>query len=561
MTTATVVVCVYTEKRWDDIVAAVESVAAQDVAPVETLVVVDHNPALLERAQAELPDVRVLANAHVQGLSGARNTAIAEAKGDVVVFLDDDARARPGWLAALLEPYEDATVQAVGGVAHPRWPTWPNGGRRPNVLPGAHPTDGDATGELDWIVGCTYTGQPTERAEVRNLMGCNMSFRREVFERIGGFAEEIGRIGKNPLGCEETELCIRARQAWARGGREDPDRVRAARRGRPPRQPRPRRMGVPAPAQLGRGPVQGGGGAARGLRRRAVHRARLRGQGAPHGGRPRAAAAARHRRRRPSSPRWPGPRRATSAAGCPAPRPVCACPRPVAEHHRAVTSFVHHRARLTDGQRAAWDRWWPVRGHDVADLVNGALDYDPAAWFGRAAPLILEIGSGMGESTAALAAAEPDVDHLAVEVFEPGHRGAAHAGRGGGADQPGRAARRRRRAADRDRCRKPRWPGSGSSSRTRGPSAATTSAGSCSPRSSPSPPPASGPAAPCTWPPTGPTTPTRCARSPTPSRCSSGGEVPRPPWRPVTKFEARARAEGRDVHDFVYRRPPCDHEG
>ena len=60
--------------------------------------------------------------------------------------------------------------------------------------------------------------------------------------------------------------------------------------------------------------------------------------------------------------------------------------------------------------------------------VNGALDYDPAAWFGRDAPLILEIGSGMGESTAALAAAEPDVDHLAVEVFEPGHRGAAHAG-------------------------------------------------------------------------------------------------------------------------------------
>ena len=218
MTTATVVVCVYTEKRWTDIEAAVESVAAQDVAPVETLVVVDHNPALLERAQAELPGVRVLANAHVQGLSGARNTAIAEAKGDVVAFLDDDARARPGWLAALLEPYEDVTVQAVGGVAHPRWPTWPNGGRRPNVLPGPHPTDGDATGELDWIVGCTYTGQPTERAEVRNLMGCNMSFRRAVFERVGGFAEEIGRIGKNPLGCEETELCIRARQAWARAG-------------------------------------------------------------------------------------------------------------------------------------------------------------------------------------------------------------------------------------------------------------------------------------------------------------------------------------------------------
>jgi hypothetical protein len=45
-----------------------------------------------------------------------------------------------------------------------------------------------------------------------------MSFRREVFERVGGFAEDIGRIGKNPLGCEETELCIRARQHYHRAG-------------------------------------------------------------------------------------------------------------------------------------------------------------------------------------------------------------------------------------------------------------------------------------------------------------------------------------------------------
>ena len=51
--TASVVVCVYTEKRWDDIVAAVGSVAAQEVAAAETLVVVDHNEALLSRAQQE----------------------------------------------------------------------------------------------------------------------------------------------------------------------------------------------------------------------------------------------------------------------------------------------------------------------------------------------------------------------------------------------------------------------------------------------------------------------------------------------------------------------------
>ena len=212
--TASVVICVYTEKRWDDIVAAVDSVSAQDVRPAEILVVVDHNPALLDRARRVLPPgVRVLPNTQRQGLSGARNTAVAEAVGEVVVFLDDDAAARAGWLRALLAPYADPDVVAVGGVAHPRFPAG-----RPGLLPSGG-TGGDATGELDWIVGCTYTGQPTARAEVRNLMGCNMSVRREVFDRVGGFAEDLGRIGRNPLGCEETEFCIRVRQAYRRTGR------------------------------------------------------------------------------------------------------------------------------------------------------------------------------------------------------------------------------------------------------------------------------------------------------------------------------------------------------
>jgi tRNA (guanine-N7-)-methyltransferase len=90
------------------------------------------------------------------------------------------------------------------------------------------------------------------------------------------------------------------------------------------------------------------------------------------------------------------------------------------ELRREVTSFVHHRARLTEGQQSAWERWWPERGADVDEVLDGTRPWDPAAWFGRAAPVVLEIGSGMGESTAALAAAHPEIDHVAVEVFEPG---------------------------------------------------------------------------------------------------------------------------------------------
>jgi hypothetical protein len=275
--TATVVICAYTEDRWDDIVAAVASVRAQDVADgvlVEVLVVVDHRPVLLERARTRFTEpVRVLPNVRRQGLSGARNSAVAAARGDVVVFLDDDATARPGWLAALLAPYTDPEVVAVGGVAHPRFPSRRAGGNpaRPWLLPsgGAGP---DATGELDWIVGCTYTGQPTRSAEVRNLMGCNMSVRRAVLADVGGFAEDLGRIGRNPLGCEETELCIRARQAYRRAGR-------------PPGGSRPRALVVPAAAELVGGAVEGGGGAPAGQRRRAVDRTGLRRTGAaPRGG-------------------------------------------------------------------------------------------------------------------------------------------------------------------------------------------------------------------------------------------------------------------------------------
>jgi tRNA (guanine-N7-)-methyltransferase len=83
-----------------------------------------------------------------------------------------------------------------------------------------------------------------------------------------------------------------------------------------------------------------------------------------------------------------------------------------------VVSFVHRGGRMTDGQAQAWDRWWPTYGRTQQYCAEHGLDLPE--WFGRAAPVVFEIGSGMGESTAALAAAAPDVDHLAVEVYQPG---------------------------------------------------------------------------------------------------------------------------------------------
>lgn len=85
---------------------------------------------------------------------------------------------------------------------------------------------------------------------------------------------------------------------------------------------------------------------------------------------------------------------------------------------RSVVSYVKRGGRMTPGQQRAWDRWWPVWGRTVSELPEGPIDFTD--WFGRQAPVVLEIGSGMGEATSQLAAAEPEVNYVAVEVYEAG---------------------------------------------------------------------------------------------------------------------------------------------
>jgi glucosyl-dolichyl phosphate glucuronosyltransferase len=197
-----VIICVYTKERWDDLVAAVESVRRQSAPPREIVVVVDHNPSLLARVRQHMPGIIAMENHHQRGLSGARNTGIAAAQGAVIAYLDDDAEAAPDWLAWLGAGYADPQVLGVGGAIEPLWLA-----QRPAWFPE----------EFDWVVGCTYRGMPQTVAPVRNLIGCNMSLRRSVLATVGGFRSGIGRIGTRPVGCEETELCIRARQRWPQG--------------------------------------------------------------------------------------------------------------------------------------------------------------------------------------------------------------------------------------------------------------------------------------------------------------------------------------------------------
>jgi GT2 family glycosyltransferase len=203
---ASVIVCVYTEERWPQIQIALESVVKQTVRACQVIVVSDHNPALFERLKAEYPEFDVIENEFSPGLSGARNSGVAHAVGDIVVFLDDDARAEPGWLETLLAPYADESVLGVGGQVVPEWAT----AEKPGWFPD----------EFLWVVGCTYVGLPETTAEIRNPVGANMSFRRSVFDKAGHFEASMGRnlTVRMPSGCEETEFSIRL-LAMSPGGR------------------------------------------------------------------------------------------------------------------------------------------------------------------------------------------------------------------------------------------------------------------------------------------------------------------------------------------------------
>jgi tRNA (guanine-N7-)-methyltransferase len=88
--------------------------------------------------------------------------------------------------------------------------------------------------------------------------------------------------------------------------------------------------------------------------------------------------------------------------------------------HPRVTSFRSRRSALSDAQQDTWDRRWPVLGRDARTREGPAGLLDTASWFGRCAPVVLEIGCGAGTSTAAMAQHEPHLDVVAVEVYRRG---------------------------------------------------------------------------------------------------------------------------------------------
>jgi glycosyltransferase involved in cell wall biosynthesis len=195
MPNVSIIVSTYTKKRLHDIQRCIASLEKQTIQPTEVLLVLDPHEDLVEFYRKRIPSFVKIVVSNGFGLSYARNTGIKQASGCIVAFIDDDALADPRWLENSLANYENEQVLGVGGFISANWEN-----ARPLWLPE----------ELDWIVGCSYKGLPTQRAEIRNPIGCNMSFRKTVFDQVGYFRTDIGRFGSMLLCNEETEFAIRA---------------------------------------------------------------------------------------------------------------------------------------------------------------------------------------------------------------------------------------------------------------------------------------------------------------------------------------------------------------
>ena len=175
-----VVVCTYNGSR--TLRDCLEGVAALDYPDLDAIVVDDGSTDSVPEIAAEFP-VRLIRTAN-RGLSAARNTGWQAARGEIVAYLDDDARPDPHWLRYLAHAFRTTGHAAIGG---------------PNIAPA-----GDG-----WIADCVANapGGPmhvlVSDTEAEHIPGCNMSFRRAALESVGGFDPRYRTAG------DDVDLCWR----------------------------------------------------------------------------------------------------------------------------------------------------------------------------------------------------------------------------------------------------------------------------------------------------------------------------------------------------------------
>ncbi len=208
----TILVCTF--NRSADLAVTLDSLRRIALHPLLTweVVVVDNNSTddtreTVERAAATFPVHLLYLFEPVQGKSNALNTGLRRARGRFITFTDDDVRVPEDWVHRLIEPLvRRPDLAYTGGPVRPMWK-----GTKPGWL--------DESGNLGGTIAVKDHGTQTFifEEQMKTPLGVNMTVRRELLERIGGFHPNFGRAGPSLVGQEQAEFFYRARRAGARG--------------------------------------------------------------------------------------------------------------------------------------------------------------------------------------------------------------------------------------------------------------------------------------------------------------------------------------------------------
>lgn len=205
-------VIIATYNRSDMLAGALESVLAQEACGLRyEVIVVDNNSPDNTREVVESFIARGAANLRYlfegrQGVAYARNTAIPEAKAPIIAFTDDDVRVAPDWVSSIKRALDEhPEVDCVGGKVLPLWQQEP-----PSWLTWAHWSPLALT---DYGAESFYTNEKSQRC----LVTANLSFRREVFDRIGLFSPDCQRVKDGIGSTEDHELQLRFWRAGSQG--------------------------------------------------------------------------------------------------------------------------------------------------------------------------------------------------------------------------------------------------------------------------------------------------------------------------------------------------------
>jgi len=195
-------VIIATHNRADLVRIALESLIEQtfDSAAFEVIVVDnasrDHTAQMVVEMSARMPQLRYVREERL-GLSWARNRGLAEAQAQYVAYLDDDARAEPAWVEALLAALESSAAPlCVAGPVYLNWNGLPQKvpARYWSLLSYVHYGDHD---------------RPLTASEY--IVGANMAFDRAALDRVGGFPTNLGRHGAKLLSGEEAQVVAQLR--------------------------------------------------------------------------------------------------------------------------------------------------------------------------------------------------------------------------------------------------------------------------------------------------------------------------------------------------------------